>query len=104
MKKMLTRIVAIAMIGMLTFAVAAIGQGNPDMMESKFKTSAYSFMCKNQIESAVNDIEGVDNAFLDMDTKVLSVTYHNGKVTDEKICKTVADLGYECEKLPAQSK
>lgn len=65
--------------------------------EVRIMTSAYSFMCKTNIETAVKKLNGVNEAFLELSNKTLTVKYNPLKTTQEKIADVVANLGYKAE-------
>lgn len=73
--------------------------------KTEIKTSAYSWMCKNKIESNVNKLDGVSDAELDLETKTLIVEFDDVKIDSKKITQVIEDLGYEakvkgdCEKM-----
>lgn len=64
---------------------------------ARIKTSAYSFMCKTNIESAAKKLNGVSEAFLDLSDKTLTVNYNPLKTTKERIAESVENLGYNVE-------
>lgn len=75
--------------------------------EAKIKTSAFSWMCKNKIESAVKDFDGVKSADLNLEEKVLTVKFDETKIDVEKISQKIKDLGYTAEYIkekPADNK
>ena len=58
-------------------------------------------MCKNRIQKALK-LEGISAATWDTDTKLLSVTYNPGKISNEDIQKKVAAVGHDTEKYQAE--
>lgn len=52
--------------------------------------------CKNTIERAVGDLEGVGSAALDLDSKQLEVE-HGDAVSAESIAAAITDAGYTVE-------
>jgi copper chaperone CopZ len=96
---------AVVMMSIFIVSAAAFGQeSEADTAKVKFETSAYSFMCKNRIESEVSSIDGVEECYLDMDSKELRVEYDKEKTTEEEIKKVVIDMGYECKKIDKDKK
>jgi periplasmic mercuric ion binding protein len=68
--------------------------------EVKIKTSAYSWMCKNSIETSLKGLNGVSEADLDLDNKVVTIKYKTKDVTSDKMVNVIKDLGYEASILP----
>ncbi|MFP4527291.1 MAG: heavy-metal-associated domain-containing protein [Candidatus Kapaibacterium sp.] len=93
------RIFAAMIITAIALSGAAIAKDNAKMNKSevKFKTSAYSFMCKDQIENELRKQSGVEEAYLDLETKIVTVTYNPTDVRTEQLENTIEGLGYESE-------
>lgn len=53
--------------------------------------------CVANVENAVNKLDGVDKAVVNLTTEKMSVDYAGDKVSPEEIEKAVADAGYEAE-------
>ena len=53
--------------------------------------------CVANVENAVNKLDGVDKAVVNLTTEKMSVDYAGDKVSPEAIEKAVADAGYEVE-------
>lgn len=50
--------------------------------------------CKANIAEAFENVEGVESAVLDLDTKRTAVTYDPNVVDVDSITKTLTDAGY----------
>jgi periplasmic mercuric ion binding protein len=97
MKRILiAKLLALAVFTVVLTA-SSFAADKPELKETKFKTSAYSFFCKNEIETSVKKLDGVEEAYLELSDKILTVKYNPEKVNPEKIKKTVTELGYEAE-------
>lgn len=70
----------------------------------KILTSAQCNMCKERIEKAMAYERGVKESVLDLDSKILTVSYLSNKTTPEKIKKAVAGVGYDADDVPADQK
>ncbi|MCG8699511.1 MAG: ATPase [Bacteroidales bacterium] len=70
---------------------------------SQFKVDGVCNMCKTRIENAAL-IKGVKKVEWDKHTKVLKVVYNNTKTTENAIHKSVAQAGYDTEKVKATEK
>ena len=53
--------------------------------------------CVANVENAVNNLDGVDKAVVNLTTEKMSVDYAGDKVSPEAIEKAVADAGYEAQ-------
>ena len=53
--------------------------------------------CVANVENAVNNLDGVDKAVVNLTTEKMSVDYSGNKVSPEAIEKAVADAGYEAQ-------
>ncbi len=98
-KRNMFRFVAAFLLSTLIIASASFAQsaGKDNSSSVKIRTSAYSAMCKNRIESKVTDLKGVLEAELKMDTKILSVKYDKKLVSSDDIIDSVRKMGYEAE-------
>jgi len=72
--------------------------------EIKIKTSAQCDMCKERIEEALAFEKGVKKSELDMETKIITVTYKKGKATPESIRKAISKTGYDADDVKADPK
>lgn len=72
--------------------------------ELKVKTSAVCDMCKETIEKYVAFEKGVKKSNLDVESKMLTVTYNPTKTTPEKIRLAVSKSGYDADEVPANPK
>ncbi len=66
----------------------------------EISTSAQCEMCKDRIENELVFTKGVKDAVLDMDTKVVTVTYKTKKITEQEIIELITDLGYDAAGKP----
>jgi periplasmic mercuric ion binding protein len=69
--------------------------------EAKIKTSAICEMCKARIEKAVNRLDGIKKSDLDVESKVLTVSYNPDDITLEKIRETLNRTGYDADDTKA---
>lgn len=72
--------------------------------ELKIKTSAVCDMCKETIEKHMAFEKGIKKSSLDVESKILTVTYNPAKITPEQIRKAVAQSGYDADDVPANPK
>jgi len=95
MKKFITTFV----VTMLIMASTTFAQKNTE--EVKIKTSAQCEMCKTRIETAMAYEKGIVNSNLDLEDKVLTVTFKTGKTSPDKIRKALNELGYDADETLA---
>ena len=69
----------------------------------KIQTSSICEMCKDRIELAVNNMEGVKKSLLNLSTGVLIVRYNNDKLTEVDIKTVINNAGYAADELPANA-
>jgi periplasmic mercuric ion binding protein len=72
--------------------------------EVKIQTSAQCEMCKTRIEKDMAFEKGVKSAELDLETKVLTVTYNEKKTDREKLRNAVTKIGYDADDMEADPK
>ena len=58
--------------------------------------------CVANVENAVNNLDSVDKAVVNLTTEKMSVDYSGNKVSPEAIEKAVADAGYEAQSLQSR--
>ena len=97
--KTLKTILAIAMLGIFSEKTFASQDTTITI-----KTSAQCESCKKRIENNMAFAKGVKKVSLDVDTKVLTLTYDKKKTSTEKLKKSVAKIGYDADELPADKK
>lgn len=98
MKKVISAIVVIS----LFIATSAFAQKKTE--EIKIKTSAQCEMCKTRIETAMAFEKGIVSSNLNLEDKVLTVTYKEGKTTPEKIRLAINAVGYDADDTLADPK
>ena len=72
--------------------------------ELKIKTSAVCGMCKETMEKHMAFEKGVKKSSLDVESKILTVTYNPQRTTPEKLRKAVSKSGYDADEVPADAK
>jgi copper chaperone CopZ len=98
MKRTLTLLVALFL-----FVGFSIAKSNDDKVV-KVKTSAICDMCKERLEKNVGLSKGVKEATLDLDTKVMTVTYNAKKTDAEAIKAVITKTGYDADGQEADQK
>jgi periplasmic mercuric ion binding protein len=85
-------------------SLAGCAMAQDEVKELKIKTSAQCDMCKKRIEKAIGLEKGIKSAVLDVDSKVLTVSYRANKTDPRKIQQAVQNVGYDADALPADPK
>jgi copper chaperone CopZ len=68
------------------------------------QTSAICKMCKNRIEKDLSLTKGVKKADLNLDNKVLTLTYNTKQTDPKKLRNAVSSIGYDADKVAADEK
>jgi mercuric ion binding protein len=71
--------------------------GTTGITTSNFKVWGNCEMCQETIEGALK-MEGVAKSSWNKDTKIISVSYYDKKITLDQIQKSIAAAGYDNEK------
>lgn len=85
------------LVVMFNFNYKASAAETGKMKEIHLKTSAYSSMCKNKIEAKLNQQDGVESSFLNLTSKVLTVSFDSAKISEDSVKTVVTKLGYDVE-------
>jgi copper chaperone CopZ len=72
--------------------------------EVKIKTSAVCEMCKETLEKNLAFEKGIKKSVLDVDSKVITVTYNPQKTSPAAIRNAIAKTGYDADDVPALKK
>lgn len=97
----ITFIRTFVIIGAIAFGIqATVG---PKMKVVNIKTSAVCESCKNRLEKAVKNEPGVQEAILNLNSKVLKVKFDTEKNSLEQLRQTVANVGYNADDVKANA-
>ena len=72
--------------------------------EIRITSSRQCNMCKERIEEALAFEKGVKDAEVDVDKKIVKVTYKKSKTGPEKIRKAISKAGYDADDVEADPK
>ncbi len=67
----------------------------------RIKTSSQCEMCKERIEETLAFEKGVKSSELDLDTKIVTVSYSTKKTSPEKIRMAISKAGYDADDVKA---
>lgn len=70
----------------------------------KIKTSAICKMCKARIERDLSLSKGVNDAKLNLDSKVVTVAYNPAKTSKADIKAAISKIGYNADDVLADAK
>jgi len=68
-----------------------------DMIHQEFKVYGNCGMCKDRIESAAMDMDGVFKASWDSETNILHLEYNPGEVSQDEVEQAIAEVGHDTE-------
>ena len=85
-----------------TLAVAACYTAETRTAKIKVPT-AQCMMCANNIDEALKKVDGVTEVNVDMDVKVVSVTYDATRTDTATMERAIAAAGYQANQAPADS-
>jgi len=68
-----------------------------DLSQEMFKVYGNCEMCKDRIEAAALDVEGVASADWDAENKMLHLSYNKEKVSLSEVHKAIAKVGHDTE-------
>lgn len=69
-----------------------------------FKVYGNCGMCEKTIEGSLADLEGVEKADWNKDSKMMEVTFDEEKISLDEIKKKIVAVGYDTEDLKADEK
>ncbi len=98
------KIKTILFVSILLLFANSINAQEATKAEIKIKTSAICSMCKTNIENYLSFEKGIKKSSLDVDSKILTVTYNPQKTTPEKIRLAVSKSGYDADDVKANEK
>lgn len=98
MKTITTMIIAFVML------ISVKSNAQATTAEVKIKTSATCDMCKETIEKNLAFEKGIKKSVLDVESKIVTVTYNPEKTSPEKIRLAISKIGYDADNIPADPK
>ena len=89
-------------LSVLIFAAVSAEGGKFETIQ--IKTSSQCGECKEIIEEALAFEKGVKESELDLETKIVIITYKKAKTTPDKIRKAISKAGYDADDVKADPK
>ncbi|TAF65555.1 MAG: copper chaperone [Cytophagales bacterium] len=69
--------------------------------EVSIQTSAQCEMCKEKIENALGEVDGVKSALVDINTSIVKVIFNSNKVDVNAIRLAITQVGYDADEQKA---
>lgn len=98
------KIISILAIILTISTLVSLAAEPPKTAELKIKTSAKCGMCKKRIERDLGVSKGIVHSNLNLDDKVVTITYNTKKTSPEKIKKVISKIGYDADEVVANQK
>jgi periplasmic mercuric ion binding protein len=96
--------ISVAVILLMTMVNNPLSAQEATTAEIKIKTSAVCNMCKETIERNLAFEKGIKKSTLDVNSKILTVTYNPEKITPENIRLAISKIGYDADDVAANPK
>lgn len=97
------KIFSVIALLLITF-VTNQSMAQSELTELKIKSSVVCDMCRETIEKYMAFEKGVKKTVVDVESKVITVTYNADKTTPEKIRQAISKSGYDADDVPANAK
>lgn len=88
---------AILLISLVSFTVASVGKEKYKVVS--IQTSAICESCKARIEKTLKAVEGVSEALLNLNNKVVKVKYAPEKTNPTLLRNAISEAGYNADDL-----
>jgi len=96
------KVKAVLILMIITGTMLVQAQGKT--AEIKIKTSSQCEMCKERIEEALAFTKGVKKAELDLETRIVTVSYKKGKTDPAALRMAISKAGYDADDTKADKK
>ncbi|MCE2438160.1 MAG: heavy-metal-associated domain-containing protein [Candidatus Latescibacteria bacterium] len=97
--------ICIVLSSVFAFALVAVsGCSTAETRTAKIKVpTAQCMMCANKIDTTLKNVDGVKEVNVDMDTRVVNVTYDAKRTDTAAMEQAIARVGYQANQVPADS-
>ncbi len=102
--KTMKKTISILAIILIISTLVSLAVEPPKTAELKIKTSAKCGMCKKRIERDLGVSKGIVNSNLNLDDKVVTITYNTKKTSPAKIKEVISKIGYDADEVVANQK
>jgi copper chaperone CopZ len=97
------KVMSFLVVALFSLSVS-FAQDSKKEEQVQIKTSAVCKMCKSTIEKQLSYEKGVKTSNLDVDSKIVTVTYNPKKTDINRIKKAITESGYDADEVVAQEK
>ena len=94
--------IKIILLSLIAFTAATGSYAQVDTI--RIKTTAICEQCRDRIENDLSFEKGVKSAKLDLETKMVTVTYNAKKTDPQKIREAITKIGYDADTMKADLK
>lgn len=84
-------------IAVITIGCSSTISKNNTMVSQEIKVYGNCGMCEKTIEGALNNLEGIDLADWDKNSKLLEVSYDSSQLDINTIKEKIAEVGYDTD-------
>lgn len=88
-------------LGFFSATIFLSGCGKPSNSSAEFWVRSNCEMCKETIETALNNTEGVAVAELNLDNHMIKIDFDSTKIDLQGLHKACANAGYETKEVAA---
>ena len=93
----------VLLLAVILFTTTAFAQ-DVAKKTAEIKTSAVCEMCKERIEKALSELDGVISSNLTVETQIVKVDYNPEKTDIDKIREKISDTGYNADNVRKSKK
>lgn len=87
---------------LITFLLFSQNLLAQDVAKVAIRSSVVCEDCKQRVERDLTFEKGIKEVEVDLDNKIVLVTYHTGKTDIDKIRQRITKIGYTADLLPAE--
>lgn len=95
MKNLKSLVLTLALAFVFTFSA------NAKTESLELNTNMHCGACKTKIENSLKTMNGIEKSDVNLETKVVKLSYNSEKVSKDNIVKTIADLGFKADEVSA---
>jgi|GEM_PF-466321 len=96
MKNLKSLVLTLALAFVFTFSA------NAKTESLELNTNMHCGACKTKIENSLKTMDGIEKSNVNLETKMVKLSYNSEKVSKDNIVKTIADLGFKADEVTAR--
>lgn len=93
MKNLKSLVLTLALAFIFTFSA------NAKTESLELNTNMHCGACKTKIENSLKTMNGIEKSDVNLETKMVKLSYNTDKVSKDNIVKTIADLGFKADEV-----